>query len=280
LEFFENRGNIIFMISDDRELFKGAAVDYARFRAGYPKEFFDYVMDYFHLDGKRKLLDLGCGTGQITISLAPYFEKAIGIDIDKDMLTEAKRQAEKAGVKNIKWLEKKAEDISSDLGFFRLASFGASFHWMEQDKVLAKVYEILEPNGGLVIVSGSSSVWKNTEKELWKVKCKEIIQKYLGPKRRAGNTFYSEPKEKFENIISRSKFGTFDKWTHPYERKKTIEDIIGLLYTTSFASRSFFGDKIDDFERELKEALLVISPTGEFIERNQCEALLALKSGI
>ena len=192
-------------------------------------------------------------------------------------MEEAKKRAEKSGVKNIRWELGRAEDISPDMGSFRLVTFGASFHWVEQDKVLPQIYEMLEPGGGLVIVSGSSSIWRNPEKEAWKDKCKEVIQRYLGEKRRAGNSCYVELKERFEDILSRSQFRSFEKWEHLSERKKTIDEIIGLLYTTSFARKDFFGDRLEEFERELERELLKLNPTGEFTEKVQTEALLAYK---
>lgn len=48
-----------------QSLFAGKASYYARFRPGYPKVFFDEVVQRFHLDGSGRLLDLGCGTGQL-----------------------------------------------------------------------------------------------------------------------------------------------------------------------------------------------------------------------
>ncbi|MEK7090770.1 MAG: class I SAM-dependent methyltransferase [Patescibacteria group bacterium] len=265
------------MSYDSQELFKDTAKGYASFRTGYPKEFFDHVIKYFGLNGKGRLLDLGCGTGQVAIPLAPHFEEVVGVDPAEGMLAEAEKIAEKSGIKNIKWILKKAEDISSELGQFRLASFGASFHWMEQDKVLVKLYPMIEPGGGLVMVSGSSSIWRNPENEPWKAKCKEVLIKFLGEKRRAGNSYYTEPKERFEDILLRSKFSKFEKWIHDTRRRKAIDDIIGLLYTTSFAQKRFFGDRLEDFEKELRRELLKFSPSGEFTEKVQTEALLVCK---
>ena len=59
--------------SDDstwQSLFAGTAWYYARYRPGYPKIFFDKVIERFHLDGRGCLLDLGCGTSQLTIPLS------------------------------------------------------------------------------------------------------------------------------------------------------------------------------------------------------------------
>ncbi len=54
------------------ELFATTAPYYARFRSGYPPAFFDHLVDRFGLDGTQTVLDLGCGTGQIALQLAPH----------------------------------------------------------------------------------------------------------------------------------------------------------------------------------------------------------------
>ncbi|WP_353615266.1 MULTISPECIES: class I SAM-dependent methyltransferase [unclassified Mycobacterium] len=45
------------------------------------------------LDGAGRLLDLGCGTGQLALPLAGHVTEAVGVDPEADMLTEATRQA-------------------------------------------------------------------------------------------------------------------------------------------------------------------------------------------
>ena len=188
-------------------LFKDAASYYHRYRRGYPKEFYDRVVEYFALDGRGRLLDLGCGTGQITIPFAKYFEEAIGVDPDPDMIREAEEACKSAGVQNITWVNKKAEEISGELGIFRLTTMGKSFHWMDQARVLKKVYEITESGGGVVIVSDSTSVWREVpNQEKWKVAVKELIKKYLGEKRRAGDSYYQESRKRYEDYLKESLF--------------------------------------------------------------------------
>lgn len=68
---------------DDKELFKNTAYYYTKYRMGYPSEFFTYIIHFFNLNGKGRLLDLGCGTGQLTIPFAKYFEEVIGLDPNK-----------------------------------------------------------------------------------------------------------------------------------------------------------------------------------------------------
>lgn len=261
-----------------QQLFTGTAVYYAKYRPGYPPEFFDYIARYFDLNETGRLLDLGCGTGQLTIPFATYFEEVVGLDPEREMIDEARKQAQKLGVTTVKFVLRKAEEIASDLGTFRLTTMGASFHWMKQAEVLQKVYEITEPGGGVVVVSESSSPWWDKKAERWKELRKDVVQKYLGEKRRAGNTFYDEPKEKFEDLLKASSFGGYEVWTHDFERTWVLEEVINFLYSTSFASQRLFGDKLGEFEKELREELLQLKPDGIFKEHVRLRALVARKN--
>ena len=71
------------------DLFTGAAWWYARYRPGYPAPFFRHLITRFGLDGTGRLLDLGCGTGQLRLPLAPQVADAVGVDPQLEMLAEA-----------------------------------------------------------------------------------------------------------------------------------------------------------------------------------------------
>lgn len=105
-----------------RGLFNGTAWHYARFRPGYPKPFFDDIVAQFRLDGTGRLLDLGCGTGQLTLPLAAHVAEAVGMDPEPEMLTEAARQARAAGVINVTWAQGGSEDLPGNVGRFRLVT--------------------------------------------------------------------------------------------------------------------------------------------------------------
>lgn len=61
--------------------------------------FFEYLKKYANKD--FKVLDLGCGSGGLTLKLSPHFKKIIGIDPFKDYLETAQQQKIKRNAKNV-----------------------------------------------------------------------------------------------------------------------------------------------------------------------------------
>ena len=99
-------------------LFTGTAWHYARYRPGYPRAFFADLAKRFHLDGTRRILDLGCGTGQLTLPLAEHVAEAVGMDPEPEMLAEAARQAQAASISNVKWAHGNSADLPGEFGRF------------------------------------------------------------------------------------------------------------------------------------------------------------------
>jgi len=261
-------------------IFKGTAWYYARYRRPYPTQIFPDIIDYYKLDGKGRLLDLGCGTGELAIPLASHFEDVIGLDPSADMLAEAKNKASKKNVSNIRWIEEKAEDIEPSFAPVRLTTTGVSFHWMKQPIVFEKVYEITDNGGGMVIVGDTSPVRGKEKTEDWKMKRKGLIIKYLGEERRAGDNLHKNfipEKRPFEELINESSFRTFEFKEYPYTTERNIDEIIGFLYSTSYASKRLFGDRADEFEQELRQELLKLVPSGKFVESGKADVFLLRK---
>src|SRR3954454_2457745 len=92
----------------DPTLYAGSAAYYADGRVPYPAAVADALAADLGLDGTGRLLDVGCGPGSLTLLLAGRFAAAVGVDADADMLAEAARRAEAAGVGNVGWVHRRA----------------------------------------------------------------------------------------------------------------------------------------------------------------------------
>ena len=252
------------------ELFAGTASYYARYRRGYSPDLPEAFAELFELDGRGRLLDLGTGTGALALALAHLVEAVVAVDPDEAMLSEGSRIARARGIDNIHFVHARAEDLDRAIGTFRLITVGSAFHWMDRARILEFSYDALEPSGVFAILEGPRAEIDPSESNPppipWE-RVHAVMTRYLGPKRRAGRGVYSAPEERYEDLLDGSKFGGHLALTLPGSpTTRTVDEIIGYLYSTSYASRRLFGERVAAFEAELTQELLGVSSTGEFSE--------------
>jgi trans-aconitate methyltransferase len=249
-------------MSYDDTLFAGAAEWYAKYRTPYPDALIDEIVAHFKLDGTGRLLDLGCGPGTLTLPLAPHFLDVVAVDLQTEMIEEAR----KSGAPNVEWHVMRAEDVPSGFGRFDLVTCGSSFHWMDRDFVLARIRdEFLVPGGGVAFAGGGGQWWDG--KEDWYQLITRLLKKYLGEERRAGAGFSRwVGGERFQQTLRRNGWDVEVEQDYSVEVVWTIDAIVGHLWSSSFSARPHFGERVDEFERELRAELLALRPEGRFEE--------------
>ncbi|MCY3957904.1 MAG: class I SAM-dependent methyltransferase [Chloroflexi bacterium] len=251
-------------------LFEGTAWYYARYRPGHSPDLAPAFAELFQLDGGGQLLDLGTGTGAIALALANHFDAVAAVDPDASMLSEAARAARGRGLANVQFIHARAEELGDSLGKFRLITVGSAFHWMDRDQVLNIAHRALVPSGVFAIIESPGKATDTSGSALPPVpwdRVHAVVSRYLGPKRRAGRGFYAAPDESYQDMMDRSLFGGHHTLTLPgVPATRSVEDVIGYLFSTSYASRQLFGDRVAAFEDRLRRELLEASPSGEFFE--------------
>jgi ubiquinone/menaquinone biosynthesis C-methylase UbiE len=259
---------------DAMDLFRGAAPYYALFRRPPPCEVVQYLVERFDLNGRGRLLDVGCGTGQVFCRLAPCFEEVVGVDRDPEMVRLAKLAAGNLGLTKVQVVEGAAESISAELGKFRMVTFGASFHWMEQQTVACAMYEILEPNGAMVVLSPGGIHSGQTP---WEEVIKDVLSEFLGMERRAGSGTYRAGK-RHEEVLAETPFGVPAVKHLAISETWTLDEVVGYLYSTSYASRFVLGANAEAFEDAIRTRLSSLQPSGSFEKQVEYTVISALKA--
>lgn len=250
------------------DLFAGTAQYYDKYRPGIPGEVRDYILKF--VNTPVALLDLGTGTGRVLEQFAPYFTDIVAVEPDRDMAKLARKRLQRWPVHVI---ESTAEDAHLPDGWHAsLVTIARSFHWMDRPLVLRKLEPVVAPDG-IVAVFHDHSFWHLDAP--WCNTVRGIIQEFLGEQRQAGSGTYNAPARPFTQDFAESAFSNVHKQTFPIERHWTADQLVGILYSTSFASKALLGKQVGRFEHKLRAALHSISPNDDFVEHNTLELLIA-----
>ena len=269
----------------DPTLYKGTASHYVRGRPRYSAELAATLEAELGLDGSGRLLDVGCGPGIVALELAHLFEEAIGLDPDAEMLAEAARLAADQGITTVRWVRGLADEIPSlGLGTFRLVTFGQSYQWTDRRAIAEIVYDLLEPRGGLAVIShvhaGRPQPQNPGYPPIPHERILGLIDRFLGPHRRAGQGCAPECRESHEAALAQTRFGPPRRIICP-GRPEIVQDVEGVLdnyLSMSFCAPHLFGPRLEEFQEEMRSMLKPLSPTGLFWDwPGDTEILLARK---
>jgi SAM-dependent methyltransferase len=256
----------------DATVFEGTADYYRQGRKPYAPALADALAEHLHLDGRGRLLDVGCGPGTVALFFAHLFEVVIGLDPDSGMLAEAQRAAAEAGIVNASWIQMRAEDLRAPFGTFRVISFGQSFHWMDRPRVASAIREMLDADGAVVQVD----LWHTTPQNqvppcgpypsIPEAAIDELRRRWLGPDRRAGQGFRNTSPDGEDAVFQAAGFAPEELVTVPDDRvlERSVQDVVAWVLSTSSTAPHLFGGHLDDFIEDLRALLLQVSPEGRF----------------
>jgi len=269
----------------DETLFAGTAAYYRRGRLHYAPGLADTLAEALNLDGRGRLLDVGCGPGVLALALAHLFGEIVGVDPDGGMIAEAEREAALAGVAGkTAWVRARAEELPAGLGEFTVAAFGQSFHWMDRDQVAATVKGMLRPGGALVHIADLKTETGAADTGAAETRTADgsphpavpyeavdaLVKRYLGPVRRAGRGTlpHGTPGGEAE-VFRRAGFAPAQRRVVPGGQPlvRTVDDVVAWTFSMSSSAPHLFGTRRDDFEADLRRLLREASPEGRFSER-------------
>jgi SAM-dependent methyltransferase len=133
-----------------RESFDAAAADYARYRSGYPVEVVDEVVRAAQLRAGSRVLEIGCGTGQLSIPLAQRGIALVAVELGPNLAAIARQRL--AGFPAVRIEVGAFEEWPLPAEPFHAVVSASAFHWIDPSVRLAKSAAALRPGGTLVVV--------------------------------------------------------------------------------------------------------------------------------
>jgi ubiquinone/menaquinone biosynthesis C-methylase UbiE len=99
----------------------------------------------------QQVLDIGCGTGIISLGIAPYVERVIATDISPQMISVAKSKAERSSVSNVDFRVCDGYAVPYDDESFDVVLLFNTLHVVKEPAALLhEAYRLLKPAGCLV----------------------------------------------------------------------------------------------------------------------------------
>jgi ubiquinone/menaquinone biosynthesis C-methylase UbiE len=137
-----------------------------------------------HIQDEQRVIDLGCGTGALTLRAAQKGARVKGIDVNPQMLKIAREKATLAGLaQNLELEEMGVAELSGEQSeSYDVAMSGLCFSELTEDEViytLKQVKRILKP-GGLLLVADEVRPRSISMKLIsWLVRLPLVIITYL-----------------------------------------------------------------------------------------------------
>jgi SAM-dependent methyltransferase len=217
--------------------FEGTAAYYSRFRPAYPASLLDGLARLAGLRRERdRVLDLGAGTGHVAVPMAAHALEVVAVEPDDGMVRELHAHAPP----NLRVLQTRVEEMP-DVGTFALATAGRSIHWFASDELFARLAAIT-PRVALLGELPSQSAAQSA--------VLEIAREF-----RTTESGLARDRRPFVEMLTASPFSEIETISVETERTWTVEELIGLAYSTSFASVHRLGECRAEFEAAAHERL-------------------------
>ncbi len=146
--------------------FDQVADAYDEYRPGYPEELVDAACEAAGLGEGDPVLEVGCGTGQLTAALVRRGLDVVAVEPGRSMIERARLRLRPNAAAFVRG---RFEDVSPPRERFAAVFSATAFHWVDPQVSWAKVSSFLRPRGTLVLITysnGSDQESLRTELEL------------------------------------------------------------------------------------------------------------------
>jgi trans-aconitate methyltransferase len=250
------------------------AEQYAKFRRGYPDVVVEAIVKRLQLGREDIVLDLGCGTGLLTRSLASRTRIAIGVDPEADMLAVARRTTDTDLGSKLIWLLGSDADlpgVSSLVGAHALGAItiAQALHFMDYESLFHDAKVLLRPGGGVAVVSNGVPLWQQDSD--WSRALRTALEEWFRTEATATCGTDAATQQRYAEALTAAGYEVFEVG-HDYEEVLTFEQVLGGVHS-ALSPDSLLVDRREEFAEHLRRAL---SGATNFTEAVPVRALVAV----
>jgi SAM-dependent methyltransferase len=130
-------------------VFDEVAEDYDRHRPAYPDVLVDRACE--GIAPGAAVLEIGCGTGQLTLSMLARGLRVTAVEPGRQLITRARDQCDGAG--DVQFVNARLEDASLPRARYAAVFSASAIHWADPDVSWRKAADALVDGGSLALVS-------------------------------------------------------------------------------------------------------------------------------
>ena len=175
-----------------RNWFDAGGRAYARFRPEYPRELAAFLASAAPDGGLA--VDVGCGNGQLTQLLAPYFTQVVGLDPSADQIANAVPNA------RIRYECAPAEQLPVLDASASLVTAAQAAHWFDLPAFYREVRRIAVPGAVVALVSYGVLRLEPLLDQRFQAFYRDEIGPYWPPERKLVDTGYATIDFPFEEM--------------------------------------------------------------------------------
>ena len=211
--------------------FQTAAAHYLRGRPPYPMRLIRQVAMLAGLGAGDRVLDLGCGPGQLAAGFAALAGEVLAVDPEPEMLRRAEELAGKTG--RVTFRRGSSYDVGPGFGRFRLVTMGRSFHWMDREETLRRLDQLVEPGGAVALFSDRHP---ELPENAWH-------DPFLAITRHFGGENPAKGRFRHTGVLLGSAFSALDGISVIERRQVRVESLIDRAFSMSSTSPGKLGER-------------------------------------
>jgi len=250
--------------------FRTAAPHYLKGRPPYSPRLIERVARICGLNKAHRVMDLGCGPGQLAVALSPYVGEVVALDPEPSMLRVAADHAAQAGAA-IRFVEGSSNDLGPELGTFRMVAIGRAFHWMDRERTLARLDDRLEDDGAVALFRDR---YPDVPDNAWRQPYKDILEEFA-----AGDTprIRHRPPEfpAHEAVLLASTFCRLERVAAIDRQSTSIEAFVDRAFSMSSTAPGRLGARAELLASQVRELMATYAVDGSVSEVVETEALIA-----